>query len=1064
MNARAEFGYTPLHLSARKGHLEITQALIEKGANVNAKEERDEMTPLHLSALNGHLEVTRELIKAGADVNAGNRPPLNISIEKGYLEIARALIEAGADVNAKNNNGWTPLHSSAWKGQLEVVRDLIKAGADVNAKETRGFAVLRQARSEGEAPLHLSAHNGHLEVVRALIEAGADVNAKDDAGGTPLHFSAQKGYLEVSRALIEKGADANAKSRYGSTPLNKSAEHGHLEIAKLLIEKGADVNTKDQSGYSPLYYSALGKHLEVSRALIEAGAEADVKSKYRKGKTPLEIDSRLAEFRQNVRPRQGEDDDEGQDRNVRQRVGGGGDTGVDVDFNADSRGAGYGEDDAAHTEIKTYKNKNLGQFTSIPLKLSAGDVSDANLDSLYLATHFHKLRTQTVAHIRKSKHYATTLAAWQKKLKDVDVSDLAAVAGTLRLNVEVFDPLASSSKPQTLFSGGGRSKRKVQLLKVKKGVYKPMKAGSPSRETYEQGLEASNVRAEAFQADRKRKEDWIRILKDENSTYQQIQRALYDDEIYVDTWNEVLNADDRAPSNALIMRKRTISIQVENGTAVIPDELQMCELGKPDTDEEDEIDGIKYPKGWPACPISYGPVGPVTTKDGMNRLEFYYAREPASGKVYCYHIDSIDRLRGGQLIFKDIYRNQVVMFERLVDALNKSTLVSSSIMKYNYNISMTPREKLFMAARNGIIEPLETAIKEGADVNGTDDTDWTPLHWSARNGHLEVARALIEKGADVNAKEDEGSTPLHYSALNGSLQVARFLIDKGADVNAKNKVGQEELTPLHYSADYGHPEVARALIEAGANVNAKTRYGETPLHKSAFNGHLEITQALIEAGADVNVKKDDGYIDGWTPLYICARRGHLEVARALIEAGADVNAKTNVDLTPLHLSAARGHLEVARALIKAGADLNVYDRIGRGRTPLLLSAEGGHLEISKLLIKGGADINVKMLGANPIDLDSRLLDIVQEVQISDHRSEFRYIGDPRRFRYLNSGRNVRQRVGGGGDTGVDVDLNADSRGAGYGEDDAALAKAIEVLFGKMKNLKMKHEVLAHLKA
>ena len=132
-----------------------------------------------------------------------------------------------------------------------------------------------------------------------------------------------------------------------------------------------------------------------------------------------------------------------------------------------------------HTELKTYKNKNIGQFTSIPLKLSAGAVSDANLDSLYLATHFHKLRTQTVAHVRKSKHYATTLAAWQKKLKGVDVSDLAAVAKTLGLNVEVFNPLASASSEshKTLFSGGGRSsKRKAQLLKVKKGVFKPMKA------------------------------------------------------------------------------------------------------------------------------------------------------------------------------------------------------------------------------------------------------------------------------------------------------------------------------------------------------------------------------------------------------------------------------------------------------------------------------------------------------------------------------------------------------------------------------------------------------------
>ena len=125
-------------------------------------------------------------------------------------------------------------------------------------------------------------------------------------------------------------------------------------------------------------------------------------------------------------------------------------------------------------DLKIYRNKKLGQFTSIPEKLTE---ESSQLDSLYMAYHFHKLRTKPVAAIRKSKHYEATLTAWQKKLKGVDVSDLAAVAKTLGLNVDVFNPLASSSEPETLFSGGGRSKRKAQLLKVKKGV-KPMKAGA----------------------------------------------------------------------------------------------------------------------------------------------------------------------------------------------------------------------------------------------------------------------------------------------------------------------------------------------------------------------------------------------------------------------------------------------------------------------------------------------------------------------------------------------------------------------------------------------------------
>ncbi len=141
------------------------------------------------------------------------------------------------------------------------------------------------------------------------------------------------------------------------------------------------------------------------------------------------------------------------------------------------------------SDLKLYRNKQIREFTSIPQKISD---DSSQLDTIYLASHFDKLRTKSVAAIRKSKHYASTINAWEKKLTGVDTSDLAAVAKTLGFDVEVFNPL-SSSEPKTLYSGGGRSKRKAQLLKVKKGVFKPMKAGSPSRETYEQGLEASSV-------------------------------------------------------------------------------------------------------------------------------------------------------------------------------------------------------------------------------------------------------------------------------------------------------------------------------------------------------------------------------------------------------------------------------------------------------------------------------------------------------------------------------------------------------------------------------------------
>ncbi len=64
--------------------------------------------------------------------------PLHEAAAMGHLEVARLLLERGADVNAKNKHGFTPLHFAAGIGHTDVAKLLLEHGADVNAKDEHG--------------------------------------------------------------------------------------------------------------------------------------------------------------------------------------------------------------------------------------------------------------------------------------------------------------------------------------------------------------------------------------------------------------------------------------------------------------------------------------------------------------------------------------------------------------------------------------------------------------------------------------------------------------------------------------------------------------------------------------------------------------------------------------------------------------------------------------------------------------------------------------------------------------------------------------------------------------
>jgi len=233
VNAKDKTGYQPLYYAIWKKDLDTAKILIGSGADIhNVKKGQRDYTYLHLTARMGTKEIAEMLIQKGTEIDAKDNEgmtPLHWALSRDSNDVAKLLLAKGADFSWTDKNGLTALHYAVVSGYQDIIKLLLAKGAKVDEKDdVYEFTAL-----------HYAARFGNKNVAELLIAKGADINAKDKWDYQPIHWAAHHDRADVVELLISKGADINAKTSLGQTPIQLAQERRNTKTVELLRKHGA---------------------------------------------------------------------------------------------------------------------------------------------------------------------------------------------------------------------------------------------------------------------------------------------------------------------------------------------------------------------------------------------------------------------------------------------------------------------------------------------------------------------------------------------------------------------------------------------------------------------------------------------------------------------------------------------------------------------------------------------------------------------------------------------------------------------------------------------------------